>query len=315
MAKQKSDNLSKGDIVSFVAIILLGIIVFFGMNFKTMGDKVPSLIVAILLVVLMTVFVFLAAHAKAQNRNQSLWKGIEYAMVGLYVIALIPCYLYSAKFFGIYFNKSEITQQAQTDMDGINELFSEYNKLCESRCGVYQTTLEGMLTYEEGRAKIAAVLDMNPEDVTQANVKQAIESFSSMLKGGEYKELEQQKNNLLTNVESNIKNWNILFMPQYAAELGSAKSKYAAVLKNIYDKHQNELEDTVAEFDASVCSSESTLADTFSGHAGFSVMGLLATLLLGTLGLVKYLLGEKRTVVPLRKGDESVITGDGGIII
>ena len=82
MAKNNSDNLSKGDIISFVAIILLGVTVFFGMNFSTLGDKVPSIVVAILLVVVMTVFVFLAAHAKAQNRNQSMWKNVEYAMLG-----------------------------------------------------------------------------------------------------------------------------------------------------------------------------------------------------------------------------------------
>ena len=83
MAKNNSDNLSKGDIISFVAIILLGVTVFFGMNFSTLGDKVPSIVVAILLVVVMTVFVFLAAHAKARNRNQSMWKNVEYAMLGL----------------------------------------------------------------------------------------------------------------------------------------------------------------------------------------------------------------------------------------
>ena len=116
MAKQNSDNLSKGDIISFVALLLLGVTVFFGMNFKTLGDKVPSIVVAILLVVVMTVFVFLAAHAKAQNRNQAMWKNVEYAMLGLYVVALIPCYLYAAKFFDVQFAKSEIMTQVRHEI-------------------------------------------------------------------------------------------------------------------------------------------------------------------------------------------------------
>lgn len=95
---KSSGNLSKGDIISFVALLLMGVLVFFGMNFMTLGDRIPSIVVAILTVVLMTVFVFLAAYAKAQDRNQSTWKKVEYAMLALYILALIPCYIFSAKF-------------------------------------------------------------------------------------------------------------------------------------------------------------------------------------------------------------------------
>lgn len=80
MENKKSGNLSKSDVISFVAIMLLGITVFFGMNFKTLGNKIPSVLVAVVLVVLMTVFVFLAAYAKLQNRNQSMWKMVETVM-------------------------------------------------------------------------------------------------------------------------------------------------------------------------------------------------------------------------------------------
>ena len=66
------------------------------------------------------------------------------------------------------------------------------------------------------------------------------------------------------------------------------------------------------EFDATAYSSESTITNTFSDLAGFSIMGLLAVLILGGLGLVKYLLGEKRTVIDFKEGDSSVITSDGG---
>ena len=85
MKQTESDNLSKGDVISFIAILLMGIIAFFGMNFITLGDKIPSILVALLLVVLMTVFVFLAAHAKAQNVNQDAWRVVQYVMLLLYI--------------------------------------------------------------------------------------------------------------------------------------------------------------------------------------------------------------------------------------
>lgn len=69
------------------------------------------------------------------------------------------------------------------------------------------------------------------------------------------------------------------------------------------------------EFDVTAYSSESTITNIFSDFAGFSIMGLLAVLILGGLGLVKYLLGEKRTVIDFKKGDSSVIISDGGFTL
>lgn len=312
MEKQKSDKLSKGDIISFVALLLLGVTVFFGMNFKTLGDKIPSMVVAILLIVLMTLFVFLAAHAKAQNRNQTMWKNVEYSMLGLYIVALIPCYLYASKFFDVQFAKSAIMSQVQKDVDGIDKMFADYKRKCDSRCGSYQTALEALSKDNQGKERIAKLLDISVDDVTMATIKQASESFLSSLNGGEYKVIEAEKNKLLTNVQTNFKNWNMLFIPQYVSELNVAKEKYAAGLQNVYTKHKNNFETNIPEFDADSYITENSLADTFSQTSNFSIIGLIAVLILGGLGLVKYVLGEKRTAIEFEKGDSSVITSDGG---
>lgn len=312
MANKNSDNLSIGDIISFVAIVLLGVVVFFGMNFKTLGDKIPSILVAVVLVVLMTIFVFLAAYAKAQNRNQSTWKLIEKAMIGLYIVALIPCYLYSAKFSGIYFNKKDITAQVEKDFADIDKLFADYSRKCESRYNGYLTNLEAMVTSVQGRERIAKLLDMNAANVNQASVRQASESFINSLKGGEYKALETEKNNLKSNALSNFKNWNILLLPQYAENLGGAKEKFASELKNIYDKYNNDIESNVPEFNPEVNASETNITSRFANGEGFSLAGLLTVVVLGGLGMLKYIFGEKRTVVDLKEGSASVITDDGG---
>ena len=43
MSQKKSDNLPIGDVISFISIVFLGIVVFFGMNFMTLGNKIPSI--------------------------------------------------------------------------------------------------------------------------------------------------------------------------------------------------------------------------------------------------------------------------------
>lgn len=312
MTKQKNDNLSKGDFISFIAILLLGITVFFGMNFQTLGDKVPSAAVAILLIILMLVFVFLAAHAKAQDRNQAMWRKVEYSMLGLYVLALIPCFVYSSKFFDIQFGKTDITAQVQADLDDINNLFSDYSRKCESRCGAFKTKLDAMVLDEQGRESIARILEIGKDSVSSARVNQVCESFVNMLKGNEYKALEAEKNNLEVNTQTNFKNWNLLFIPQYASELGSAKSKYATKLKEIYEKHTNDLEKEVPEFQIESYLSESNIITKFSSLWNFSIIGLLVVILLGGLGLVKYFLGAKRTVIEFTEGSINTIQEDGG---
>ena len=312
MGKSKSDNLSKGDIISFVALLLMGVAVFFGMNFKTLGDKVPSVAVSILLVVIMTVFVFLAAHAKAQNRNQDKWRMVEYTMLGLYFVSLIPCYIYVSKFFDVQFGKTEIMNQAQSDIDGIDRMFTDFNKKCDSRASSYKTYLEALIQDEQGKKQIAEKLGIDASSISTKTIQQASESFLKKFKGADYRTLEAEKKNLENNVQNNFKNWNILFIPQFAAELGSAKQKFATDLQSIYEKHKDAFEKRVPEFDAKSFLSESNIVEYFSRTAGFSILGLLCVLILGGLGLVKYILGEKRTVIDFKEGNASTITEDGG---
>ena len=315
MNQSNSGSLSKGDIISFVALLILGVTVFFGMNFMTLGNKIPSIVVAVLLFLVMMVFVFLAAHAKAQDRNQETWKKVEYAMLGLYVLALIPCYIYSSKFFDVQLGKQEITQIVKKDIEDINNMFADYTKKCESRSRNYQTELEALLKSNEGREQIVNLLELDKkaDEVKQSDIEQATESFSDyLLKGRDISALKSEKKNLVENCESNFKNWNILFIPQYVTELGEAKEKYAERLEKIYTKKKSAIEKKAPEFDVSSYVNESNIKEKFSNSSEFSVLGLIAIIILGGLGLVKWLLGEKSTVIPMKEGAATTITEDGG---
>ena len=315
MSKSNSGNLSIGDVISFVALLILGVVVFFGMNFMTLGNKIPSIVVAALLFIVMLVFVFLAAHAKAQDRNQETWKKVQYAMLGLYFLALIPCYIYSAKFFDIQLGKQEITQIVDNDIEDINNMFADYTKKCESRTNNYQTELEALLKSNEGREQIVRILKLSKsaDEVKQSDIEQAIESFSDyLLKGRDISALKSEKRNLVENCETNFKNWNILFISQYVSELGESKAKYASRLEEIYTSKKSEIETEAPEFDTSSYVNESNIKDKFTSISGFSVLGLIAIIILGGLGLVKWLFGEKSLVVPMREGAASTITDDGG---
>ena len=316
MEKTKSDNLSKGDIISFIALLLLGVTVFFGMNFSTLGDRIQSVVVSVVLVTLMVVFVFLAAFAKAQNRNQAMWTKVEYAMLFLYVIALIPCYLYSSKFYDIQFNKSNIVKEVQANIDDINKMFGDYDKKCQTRSFSYKTALQAMSRDVQGRQKAAGILGISASHVNSQAIDQASESFLNHFRGNDYSQLLSEKTALENSVLNNFKNWNILLVPQYAEELGAAKEKYATGLQDIYDRYKGDIDGAeIPSFKASDYMSSESVVEHFTDKGSFSLYGILGILVLGGLGLIKYFLGEKRTVIALKQGDSSVIMEDGGFSI
>lgn len=316
MEKSKSDNLSKGDIISFIALLLLGVTVFFGMNFSTLGDRIQSVVVSVVLVTLMVVFVFLAAFAKAQNRNQAMWTKVEYAMLFLYVLALIPCYLYSSKFYDIQFNKSNIVKEVQANIDDINKMFGDYDKKCQTRSFSYKTALQAMSRDVQGRQKAAGILGISASHVNSQAIDQASESFLNHFRGNDYSQLLSEKTALENSVLNNFKNWNILLVPQYAEELGTAKEKYATGLQDIYDKYKGDIDGVeIPSFKASDYMSSESVVEHFTDKGSFSLYGILGILVLGGLGLIKYFLGEKRTVIALKQGDSSVIMEDGGFSI
>ena len=316
MEKSKSDNLSKGDIISFIALLLLGVTVFFGMNFSTLGDRIQSVVVSVVLVTLMVVFVFLAAFAKAQNRNQAMWTKVEYAMLFLYVLALIPCYLYSSKFYDIQFNKSNIVKEVQANIDDINKMFGDYDKKCQTRSFSYKTALQAMSRDVQGRQKAAGILGISASHVNAQAIDQASESFLNHFRGNDYSQLLSEKTALENSVLNNFKNWNILLVPQNAEELGAAKEKYATGLQDIYEKYKGDIDGAeIPSFKASDYMSSESVVEHFTDKGSFSLYGILGILVLGGLGLIKYFLGEKRTVIAFKQGDSSVIMEDGGFSI
>ena len=245
-----------------------------------------------------------------------MWTKVEYAMLFLYVLALIPCYLYSSKFYDIQFNKTNIVKEVQANIDDINKMFGDYDKKCQTRSFSYKTALQAMSRDVQGRQKAAGILGISASHVNAQAIDQASESFLNHFRGNDYSQLLSEKTALENSVLNNFKNWNILLVPQYAEELGAAKEKYATGLQDIYDRYKGDIDGAeIPSFKASDYMSSESVVEHFTDKGSFSLYGILGILVLGGLGLIKYFLGEKRTVIAFKQGDSSVIMEDGGFSI
>ncbi len=316
MSQTKSDKLPIGDVISFISITFLGIVVFFGMNFMTLGNKIPSVIVAVLLVVLMTVFVFFAAFAKSQNRNQSNWAKVKYAMLGFYLVSLIPCYIYSAKFCEIQLGQDNLVKKVGVNVTAINKMFDSYNKNCDARANAYGYQLKALLNHQEGRQKLVGMLGLKSvDDVNETAVDQAVESFLFKLKSADYQSLESEKDALVEGCANNFNNWNIMSVSQYASDLGNVQERFAKELQDIYEKSKTASEKDIPSFNASQYVVDDNIAEIFKSFPGFSFGGILIILFLGVLGLVKFFTAPSPTVNEIGVGAASDINMWGGMNI
>lgn len=320
MTNSNSGKVSKGDIISFIALFMLGIIVFFGMNFLMLGNFVPSVIITVLLVVLMIVFVFLAAYAKAQNRDQSTWAAIKWLMLVFYSVALVVCYFGVAKFCDIQVNRGDQSDgweaELKDDVEDINQMFQGFEAVCDTRCNNLQYELEALVSYREGREKIISSfnLDKKQAEITNADVNLLVDSFRKTIKK-DFNRLKAEKDALVQKCLTNLDSWNLIFLPQCVTDLSSAKATYSEQIQTIIkdtEKNKNPLEKEIPSFDIREFEMDTNVVDRFKDWKMFSALGLCITLFLGILGLVKFFLGPKATVVPLKRGDVSVITEDGG---
>lgn len=318
MENTNSERITKLDVISFLALLVMGGTTFLGMYFKSLGNTVVSVLLSVLLWVLMSVFVFLAAYAKRQNRNQSTWKIVEYCLIVLYLVGLVPFYIMSSKFFDIQLQKGKIIETVQAKSDAIDNMFAEYDKLCDSRIGSYQTKLESMLKDEAGRRTLAGLWNENVDKIDSAMVSQAVRSFRDGLTGGPYAEVKELKKNHIERAKDDFKAWKIFKMPRYVQNLSSGISNCIEKLSEIYTKDYKTtgIETTPDVFDGTkYVSDDNDFKNLFTEVQGFSIITLVSVLIIGLLGLVKYIFGEKRTAIELKEGDASVIEDDGGFII
>ena len=309
---EKQDKIGFADVISLIAIVLLATIIFFGANFMTLGDRMAAIVGSDIGLVLMCVCIFLAAHAKAQERDENVWRIVQAICIGIYVLLLVPTYIVGAKFFNIQFDREGVMNEYRTDVDNINGLFSEYDRVCESRANAYRIRMQTMMTTPEGRAALAKELKIDEKSLNQNRVDQAASIFLRTLKGNDYEMLVQEKDFLIANSETYFKNWNILFIPRYVSEIGGAYSVYADRLKEIYNSNNRESERNVPAFNPGTPANEGGLTDLFTSTFSFSLIGLIVIFFLGVLGLFKYLFGVKSRSVAPERGDASRIESGGG---
>lgn len=299
MEQKKTDNLSKVDVISFVAILLLGVAVFFGLNFSMLGDLLISSIAAVVLIVFLMGVESFASYAKGQDYDFTRWKTIEIVTLIIYFGLLVPAYFYTAKFADVMSDKAAIVSEVNKEIESINKMFDEYEYRTTIRRDAYETQMNADFQSPEGRKRLEK---QQGHEMTADDIVQTADNFLASLQNKDYDVEKIKKNNFIGNSLNNFRNWNMIEIPKDAALLSEKGKEYAKVLAELYVAEKAPTETEVEPFEAESILVSTGVVDKFSSSVGFSVLGLVTTLLLGIIGLSKYLFTPRsRIIIPSKK--------------
>lgn len=313
MKKNENGNLSKSDVISFIALLFLGLGIFFGLNYLTLGDMLLSGVVAGVLTFLLIGLAMLTAWAKSQNIthiNAEKWKGIEIVGLVFYVLLLIPAYLFSSKFMDVQMSKDDYVKALEKEQSSIEEMFKAYEVAANERANTYQGTLEAMLENPKESDALKNLLD--DENITKSKVKAAVDNFKSSLLDGDYASIKAEKDAYMADLNAMAKNWNILKVTSVVKILDNNRNKYAEKLTEIFEDENNKSKTEIGEsisFDAASYLSKENFVKEFGEINWASLWGILAVIVFGILGLFKYLFAFRNSsIIPY-----SSIESNGGI--
>lgn len=129
MVQEKKDRISIANILALIGLAGLGVITFFGIYIHSVDGSMGGAAVGTLaLVAGLCLLLWLGVKAKSADNNFDKWKFVEWGSIAAYVIVAILCATPFQRFFYVLTEKGSLQQQAQTEVNAIETLYSGYNK-------------------------------------------------------------------------------------------------------------------------------------------------------------------------------------------
>ena len=223
--KSNSGRISIANILALLGIAALGVTTFFGIYLNASEVKLgTAAILAVLFVIGLTVFIFLAVIAKQKDEESNKWKVVEISCILCYLALAILFSLPSRHFISILTQKTELQKNARQNIDEIRTMVDDYNK--ELKTHLNNATQQLHACEDAGRyadSDLTTFWDNNIKDIefwqddVEIDMRMEIASLDSL--------------------ESAINKWNLLKLPSLIKTIEDVEAqtrKAIAEKKEIY---------------------------------------------------------------------------------
>ena len=231
------------------------------------------MITAIVVVAVFAMLLFLLIKAKKAESDVAKWKIAEYVLLGIYIVAAIGFSGPFFKFFYISSNKESLYNDAESEINSIQELYASYDKMVEKEMNISQ---QNMINYvQSGNFNYQLRQYMNEMGIQRNDVAAWFNRAKKACK--------MQPDSTLIDIKLKIANWDFMELSQCAYSL-TKKGEEAASAIN-------------AKMEENVKNKRIPRVIAKGETTGFSVGGFFVLIILHLIVLLNYLVTRRSKMV------------------
>lgn len=225
MKEKGKDKVSIANILALVGLAGIASVTFFGQLLHSNdGSLGGAVIAAVAFLAGLALLLFMSIKAKGMEDNREKWRFVEWGCLVAYVAVAVLFAKPFQRFFFVMQEQSEWKQQAQEEINAINNLYDSYdaqrskfiNDAAEQLKNYMSSSQQGR--YSDPLADYAEIVNGNVDSWAAK-----AESITKIARDGELKKLQKD-----------INSWNVMKMASIASSLSKLEDK-------IWQKTENKI--------------------------------------------------------------------------
>jgi hypothetical protein len=202
-------KISLADVLTVVGAIGFGYCCFLSLNFLSMGNTMPSIIVAVVFALFLGGLAFGVKLLKKTSKNFKICRIWEWILLAFFAVVALVAIIPFSHYFSVSQQKKEIQQTVIANIVQGESLFMDYETYANNRLLFYENKLQSIVSAKDVNPSEFEACGFVPDinDSTQVENKMFI--LRAQLYPSNYEGMKQNANIWLMNAKNTAQNWNM----------------------------------------------------------------------------------------------------------
>jgi hypothetical protein len=312
MSKQKSDSVSIANILSILGIVLFGVLLYLALSLKGTLSLGVCILFSVGAMIVLALLSWFSIKAKRAENNFQAWRIIEISTVAVEAIfAIVVAWIFIMPFFYVLGNQDEYKGQAKADLEKCQEVVADFEQFETSSLQVTLSHMENAV--KEAKSTGAYKWDSITNFMKNHNVTidtNGLDNFSSDWS----KKIERRANKWNDKIHESkaiIDAWSLMRLSSAVSNIRNLEEKMPKDLNNFsatapfktFEQNSNGMwlqEDDMNLYETSL---KLTFADSIQEASGFSILGLVAIVIVLFLLLFNYMMAPRSKTLDVTGDD------------
>ncbi|MBQ8656808.1 MAG: hypothetical protein IJ527_07170 [Prevotella sp.] len=219
---KKKDSITVANIMAIFGLVALLVFTYLGHSYMSGGEIGWDIAIAVIITSFAAFLLWFMVKAKEAENNLDKWRIIEYATLAFYIVTVIPL---SAAFGIMHFfvvndKKEEIKELAQSDLNKIEEMFTDYK---DFESGALSVTGTGLRTATDAGQVCDEQLNKFMADNNISHTHESANNFENIqrttLIGAGFETFYQSYLDQKSEIEGVINGWSLIQVPRKARSI------------------------------------------------------------------------------------------------